>query len=137
MELARLETLTEEAALLCGQIHPGLVELRDEVSRLAMEMRAHLVFEEREVFPNILAQCKSGGAGLPPELLEPMKHILLNEHEAEAGHFRHIRRLVEDLPPFEDPRGLHPKLLAALRLLAEDLQHHIFLENQILFVRAF
>ena len=137
LELARLESLAEEAAFLHGHTHPGLLEIRDEVARLGHEMRAHLRFEERETFPGILSRARGDQDGLPPELLEPMKKILLEEHEAEAGLVRHIRTLLERLAPFDDARGLKDKLQNAFRVLAEDLQQHLFLENQILYQRAF
>lgn len=137
LELARLEALAEEAALLHGQAQPALIVLRDEVVRLGSEMRAHLVFEERTAFPAILAQARDEGAALPAELLAPMKQIIVAEHEAEAGHIRTLRNLLEPLPAFEDLRGLGAKLHTAYRILAEDLQQHLFLENQILIPRAF
>jgi len=137
MELARLETLTEEAALLYGHGRPELITIRDEVARLGVEMRAHLVFEERTAFPAILSRAGNGGADLPAELLAPMKQILLDEHEAEAGLVRQIRVLLDNLATFEDPHGLAAKLHAGHRMLAEDLQQHLYLENQILYQRAF
>ena len=132
MELARLESLTEQAALLHGQSNPALIHIRDGIHRLGAEMRAHLAFEERTAFPAIL-----GNADLPAELLMPMKQIMEDEHEAEAGKVRTIRALLDLLPAFEDPRGLAPRLQASFRILAEDLQQHLFLENQILIPRAF
>ena len=136
LELARLESLAEEAAFLHGHLQPGLVEIRDEVARLGHEMRAHMRFEERETFPGILSRTRGDLPGLPPELLEPMKEILMDEHEAEAGLVRHIRTLLELLTPFDDARGLKGNLQNAFRILSEDLQQHLFLENQILYQRA-
>jgi iron-sulfur cluster repair protein YtfE (RIC family) len=45
-EMARLETLAEEAGLLLGEGNPGLLELRDEIARFCKEFRAHMAMEK-------------------------------------------------------------------------------------------
>jgi regulator of cell morphogenesis and NO signaling len=134
VEMARLESIAEGAVLLDGQHSPLLLEIRAEVNRLGTEMRAHLSYEERETFPAILA---SQAAGRPLALLEPMKQTLLDEHEAEAALVRRLRTLAEGLSLLQDPRGANAKLQSSLKNLAENLQQHLFLENQILFPRVF
>ena len=137
LELARLESLAEEAALLHGEGHPQLLVLRDEAAKMGHRMRAHLKFEERETFPTILAMAAGKIESPPPGQLDSMKKLLMDEHDIEAALLRTIRTLADALPPFEDPHGLRAKLASALRTLGEDLQQHLFLENQILFQRAF
>ena len=132
LELARMESHSEEVALLHGQDHPVLLEIREEITRLATELRAHLIFEERETFPAIL----NPTPGSSVSLLEPMKKVLMEEHEAEAAQVRHIRALTERFEPCSASRAAHGKLQAALKALSEDLQQHLFLENQILFPRT-
>jgi regulator of cell morphogenesis and NO signaling len=134
VEMARLESIAEGAVLLDGLNNPLLLEIRSEVTRLGTEMRAHLVYEERETFPAIL-DAQAGGR--PMALQEPMKQTLLDEHEAEAALVRRLRILAEGLPLSEDPRGAYARLQSSLKTLAENLQQHLFLENQILFPRAF
>jgi regulator of cell morphogenesis and NO signaling len=134
VEMARLESHAEEAALLDGRNHPVLLELRTEIARLGTEMRAHLLLEERETFPALLGMTQNGQS--PVTLLEPMKQRLMDEHEAEAALVRRIRTLTEGFVPTEASRPAHLKLQAAIKGLSENLQQHLFLENQILFRRT-
>lgn len=136
IEMARLESYAEEAALLDGQNDPALLEIRTEVTRLGTEMRAHLMFEERETFPAILRLAETAALQEPATLLGPMKHLLMDEHEAEAALVRRIRALAEAYTPSQPAQATHLKLQAAIKALSENLQQHLFLENQILFQRV-
>lgn len=136
VEIARLETHAEEAVLRAGKDNPTFVAVRDQVTRLGAEMRAHLTLEEREVFPAILDLAAGRPTTATPEFLEPLKQMLMDEHDAEAGMFRQIRTLIHESTPPEGALPVHEKLYASLSVLAESLQRHIFLENQILFRRT-
>ena len=136
VDMARLESYAEEAALLDGKQDPALLEIRTEIARLCTEMRAHLVFEERETFPAIMKTCREGASLDPHDLLSSMKKLLVDEHEAEAALVRRIRTLTETYVPCAETRGVHLKLQATLKTLSENLQQHLFLENQVLFLRT-
>jgi iron-sulfur cluster repair protein YtfE (RIC family) len=53
VEMARMETLAEEAVLLEGTAHPGVLAVREEVGRFCREFRAHMAMEERSVFRRV------------------------------------------------------------------------------------
>lgn len=132
VELANLETLAEQAALLEGETSPVLLEIRAEVECFVTELRAHFRAEERDVFPAILAQ--SHGE-TPWTGLDRMR-LLEDEHVAAAGLLRRLRKLTEG---FRIPGGagdLQTRLYMTLDVLADSLTRHIYLENHILFPRA-
>ena len=135
VEIARLETFTEQAMLQEGRHDPILRLLRDQVARLGTEMRAHLTQEEREVFPAILEMAAGRSSHEAGALLATLKKALEDEHDAEAGMFRHIRMLNEEFQAGAQAVGVKADIAESLKALAASLQQHIFLENQILFRR--
>lgn len=135
-EMARMETLAEEAGLLLGSGHPGLLEVRNEVERFCREFRAHMTMEERSLFPCLLEPdqgCVVGGRG---ELMPPLIKLLEDEHQAETGLFRRLRALTEGLQLPPEARDLQARLAQSFRTMEKSLQVHIFLENQVLFRRV-
>ena len=133
MDLANVETLMEVAALEGGQDDPAVKELREHVARFCGGMRAHLSMEERNLFPLILAWAEGG---LPPARLEALasiKKLLVEDHEHEAGLLRTIRTFLSVPVARTGTMGV---MAEALKGLAERLQYHFYLENQILFPRA-
>jgi regulator of cell morphogenesis and NO signaling len=133
LEMARMETLSEQAALLAGGENPELLEIRNEIARFCLEFRAHMTMEERSLFPYILDLDRGRTPGSPGTLMHPLKKLLEDEHLAETGMFRRLRGLASDAPC---PGGLQARLQRALRAMERSLQGHIYLENQVLFRRV-
>lgn len=136
VEMGRLETLAEEAVLLEGGTKAEILEMRDETARFCREFRAHMTMEERTLFPYILDTALGREPGSPVALMQPLRKLLDDEHEAETTLFRRLRRLAgESLPP--GGSSLQTRLLQSFRTLEKDLHGHIYLETRILFRRAF
>ncbi|MGA2083341.1 MAG: hemerythrin domain-containing protein [Holophaga sp.] len=135
-EMARLETLAEEAGLLLGDGHPGLLEMRDEIGRFCKEFRAHMTMEERSIFPCLLDPAQGWVVGGHGELLPPLIKLLEDEHLAETGLFRRLRALAEGLRLPPEAQDLQGRLLQSAKAMEKSLQGHIFLENQVLYRRV-
>jgi regulator of cell morphogenesis and NO signaling len=134
-EMARLETLAEQAVLLEGADQPALVRLRDQVARFCLEVRAHLAMEERRLFPWMLDLDR----GCVPEpggaLLPALKKLLEEEHEAETRLFWRLRCLTADAAQAAGTGTLLARVHHTLWTLEQSMHDHMFLENQILFRR--
>lgn len=135
VEMARLETQVEEAALMEGRRHPVLLELRDEVARFCADLRAHLHAEERMLFPALLDLAHGKPPKVDADLLEPLK-LLEDEHGAVEGLFKRMRALTDGFIPPADARASQRKLFETLQALSDSLYRHIYLENQVLFARV-
>lgn len=130
-DMARLETVTELAALEAGPGHPVLPEMRDLVGHFCAAMRTHLATEERSLFP-ILAAHPEGIPEDRREAFASLRTLVEEDHEAEAGRLRAIRSLVETL----DAEGDQGRIREAMRILGEHMQKHLYFESQILFPRT-
>jgi len=133
LEMARMENLSEEAVLLEGADHPGLVEIRDEIGRFCLAFRAHMIMEERSLFPYLLEPAAGGRGGQMPLLVK----LLEEGHQAETGLFVRLRGLAAEALPPVGARNLRQRLQQCFRSLEKSLQAHIFLETQVLFRRVF
>lgn len=133
VEMARLEALAEEAALLAGSAAPALVAIRTEVERFGAELRGHLRQEERSVFPALLQM--EEGSPVPAILRDPLR-LLEDEHAAAAGLLKRIHELSQGFTVPEAAHEAHRRLFVTFQNLAESLRRHIYLENQVLFKRV-
>lgn len=133
VELARLEALADEAALLAGGVEPVLVAIRVEVERFGAELRAHLRQEERLVFPALLQM--EEGSPVPAPLRDPLR-LLEDEHAAAAGLLKRIHDLSQGFTAPPAAHEAHRRLFDTFQQLAESLRRHIYLENQVLFKRV-
>jgi len=134
-ELARMETLAEQAVLLEGAGQPALIRLRDQVARFCLEMRAHMAMEERRLFPGMLD--RDQGRGLDPDgtLVAALKKLLEEEHDAETRLFWRLRCLTADAAGAAGDGSILARLHHSFWTLEQSLHDHMFLENQILFRR--
>ena len=136
LEMARLETLSEEAVLLEGGDNLELLEVRNGIARFCREFRAHMTMEERNLFPYILDLELGRNPDSPGTLMHPLKKLLEDEHQAETGMFRRLRALAAETALPDRPWPLQGRLQHAFRTMERSLQGHIFLENQVLFRRV-
>jgi regulator of cell morphogenesis and NO signaling len=135
VEMARLETQAEEAALLEGGAFPELLVIRDEVERFCAELRAHFRQEERTVFPALLELGEDRSGPVPAAIRNPLG-MLQDEHVSAAGLLQRIHRLTEGFAPPQGARAVQRKLFQSFQVLAASLDRHIHLENQVLFRRV-
>ena len=133
VELARMETQAEEAALLEGRACPRLFQVRDEVERFCAELRAHFRHEERIVFPALLEL--ADGVPVPAAVRDPLG-LLQDEHEAASGLLQRIHQLTEGFQAPSGAQAAQRDLFETFQRLADSLRRHIYLENQVLFKRV-
>lgn len=130
--LARLEQLGVEAAQEDGDRFPVLREVRDEIFRAAMELRAHFQKEEREVFPPLLAEA----CGELPVSGLVRAELLEEEHRAAEALLQNLRQLTGQ---FVTPAGAgeaYAKFMDELRDFAGELTRHLYLETHLVFRRV-
>ena len=135
-DMARLETLVELVAMEEGYRRQDLLAIRDKVAQFANAMRAHLAMEERSLFPFILGLQDGRIPASRQESLEVLRAHLEKDHEAEAGLLRGSRVLTSTMAEEEEPSSSRSQIHAAMKVLSERLQMHLYLENQVLFPRT-
>ena len=132
-ELPRLHAMSERVAQVHGGHTPSLVEVFDVFCALEKEMLAHMMKEEKVLFPTIVAV--SRGEAAPVPLVEPIC-CMMHEHESSGNALARLRALTHGFQPPADACNTYRALFAGLRELEEDLHRHIHLENAVLFPAA-
>jgi regulator of cell morphogenesis and NO signaling len=136
-ELPRLEFLTGKVATRHGDARPALVEVRRVFAELKAEMDAHMMKEERILFPlcrrldvaNELPPSHCGSVGNPIEMM-------IREHEHAGDAVARIRALTDNYTCPPDACNTYRALFDALEHLERDLHEHVHKENNILFPKA-
>lgn len=132
--LTELNAFVTKVYRVHGDSHPHLREVFQTFSKLKSEMDQHLIDEERDVFPHIVAFDETSSKA---ELEKAKEEInkLETEHEAVGDLLKTIRELTSDyqLPP----GACNTYTLTYLKLEEfETMTHeHVHLENNILFKR--
>lgn len=125
--LPALEEVLETIERVHGATQPQLKKILTVFKDLKRELDAHLVKEERDVFPALLREKPAVASAKIPEL------------EAEHDHVgQALRRLRNLSGGYSVPKGMCSSYRAAmsgLRDLEEDTHIHIHLENNDLFTR--
>lgn len=130
-----------EAAAAEGEALPALRAIAKHLDVLFAELLPHLVFEERHVFPYVVALERTGREGgvLPVALFESIAQPIadmIREHES-ADHALHaIRDLASDYVPPDGASEATRALYAALAANEKELVRHMHLEGNVLFPRA-
>lgn len=134
--LPSLIELTRSVAALHGDRHPEFHEIAVLVGSLAHDLQAHMLKEERILFPYI-AELAAGHSGEGPfgSVENPIR-MMEREHEAADRALARIRVLVRDYAPPPDASTIHRVCLDALREFERDLRRHVHLENNILFPKT-
>jgi regulator of cell morphogenesis and NO signaling len=135
-ELPRLGAMWTRIAAVHGEHHPWAVEVRDVFRSLAEEMDAHMVKEERVLFPAVRAmdagQACDNCFGTVVNPIRVMEH----EHDNAGAALERMRGLSSNYTP---PRGACNTFRAALDGLAQleaDMHQHVHKENNVLFPKA-
>jgi regulator of cell morphogenesis and NO signaling len=105
------------------------VGLTDLLESLANDLEAHMLKEERILFPLLRTNQRGGGVDMPIRMME-------REHEGHDAALADIRRVTHDLVVSPDAGPAWIQLYADLAELESALREHIYLENNILFSRA-
>ena len=136
-ELPRLEAMSAKVAKVHGDSDARLGELAEVVNSLSAELRAHMMKEERILFP-IIRQLAHADT-LPPMpfgvLANPIR-ALEAEHDTAGVALESMRRLTDGYAPPESACNTYRALLDGLLRFEEDTHRHIHKENNVLFPRA-
>ncbi len=136
-ELPRLVLLSNKVASAHGERDPRLLRVRDVVASFASDMSAHMLKEERILFPMIRALDSGTGQSLSHcgSVADPIRQMEA-EHEGSGEDLASMRELTDG---FVAPAGACNTYLAMLDALAgleRDTHEHVHKENSILFPRA-
>ncbi|MFZ1730026.1 MAG: iron-sulfur cluster repair di-iron protein [Bacteroidota bacterium] len=139
-----LPTISAHAAKVTnahGENHPEVREIAGIWQQVAMELEAHMIKEERILFPFIkqLAAADKGegpvfsnGFGTVRNPIDMMEH----EHDSVGLAFDHMRKLANGFTPPADACMTFQLFYRELDEFERDLHMHIHLENNVLHPRA-
>ncbi len=140
-EAPRLETLLQKVVSRHGKAHPELSAIQETFAALAADLMAHMLKEERVLFPllqQMEAAAHTGGpapVGCFPTVEFPIARMLA-EHDDAGALTARIRELSGDYQPPDGACPSYRGLYHALEEFERDLHRHVHLENNILFPRA-
>ena len=140
-ENARIAALLEKVCGVHGGNHGELLEIKTIFTILRKELEAHMLKEERMLFPYISLMESSLNFRVPvPAAPFGMTRnpvaVMMREHDAAAELLVEIQRSSNDFTVPDDGCSSYRELYGALNGLRLDLHHHIHLENNILFPKA-
>lgn len=139
--LPDIRAYAEKVMKVHGKQHPELVRVHELVEEIYAELSAHLVKEEKVLFPyvkelvvakdrsQLLQEAHLGSVQNPINMMEM-------EHEVVGENLEEIRRLSDNYTLPEDACASYSLLYRMLDEFEEDLHLHIHLENNILFPKA-
>lgn len=136
-ETPRLQALTAKVVGVHGQNHPELQQVQTAFSELADELAAHMLKEERILFPYLKQM--AGGTGCGPSCFGSVQkpiRVMMLEHDNAGEKLREIRQATSNYTLPHDACLSYSTLFAAFVEFEQDLHQHIHLENNILFPRA-
>ncbi len=119
--------------------YPWLEELQKGFYQLQQELVPHMREEEDVIFPYIKQVARawknkdSYASLLVRTLRKPVVSIMDQEHKMLSGIIFKWRELTNNYQPPERACVSHRVVLSRLRELDNDLVHHMYLENEILF----
>ena len=138
-ELPRLAAMLSKVVSRHGNNLPEtLLPLQQTFATLQVELLAHMVKEDRMLFPVIVAL--ENGDPLPSGdvaswIAQPID-VMEAEHESAGAALARIRDLTHGFAPPEWACPTFRGLYHGLAQLETDMHLHVFLENHVLFPRA-
>lgn len=134
-ELPALSAFTTKIANVHGSRHPELVEVYKAFHEFKAELEEHMVKEESNDFPAILAWAESG-----EEADRAKAEAILGALEAEHDHagrlLEQMRELTDGYTLPADACRTYTLTFQKLEELENDMFNHVHLENNILFNRV-
>lgn len=124
-----------------GSLHPELVRIQHLVEEVYAELTAHLVKEEKILFPYIkeLVAAKAGAQSFFSSQFTSIRTpigVMEVEHEIVGKNLAEIRELSDNYRLPADACASYSLLYRMLDDFEEDLQLHVHIENNILFPQA-
>ena len=140
-ESPRIGSLLQKVVKRHGEAHPELGAIQDTFVALSQELFAHMMKEERILFPFLEAMEAAASAGQPAPLgcfasVELPIARMLADHDDASALLVKMRDLSGN---YRAPDGSCPSYRGLYQALGEferDLYQHVHLENNILFPRA-
>jgi regulator of cell morphogenesis and NO signaling len=121
--------------------NPALGRLPEILRALTTELDAHMLGEERELFPAILRYLDALEAGERPNG-SPLAafggplHLMEQEHENSASTLRVMRGFCLDYRVPARSCATYRELIERFQVLEDRLLRHIYIENNVLYPRA-
>jgi regulator of cell morphogenesis and NO signaling len=139
--LPDIKAYAEKVVKVHGNRHPELLRVYQLVEEVNAELMAHMVKEERILFPHIkgLVTAKTNSQSLPFSPFGTVQNpinMMEMEHEAVGDNLGEIRQLTHNYSLPEDACASYSLLYRMLDEFETDLHLHIHLENNILFPKA-
>jgi regulator of cell morphogenesis and NO signaling len=136
-ELPRLSDLMKKVLAAHGERHSELSYLTDTFADMRQELEAHMIKEERVLFP-LIKQLEAARAPFPMHCgtVENPIRVMEHEHETVGSALSRIRELTSNYHAPADGCASFRALYEGLARLESDLHLHIHKENNILFPRA-
>jgi regulator of cell morphogenesis and NO signaling len=140
-EIRRLIPLSDKVVGVHGKNHPELDKIQSSFHALAEDLTAHLMKEERMLFPYIeqLELVADSGARPTASPFGTVKNpirMMMMEHDSAEELLRTMREVSKNYNLPADACMSFQMLYCALEEFEADLRQHIHLENNILFPRA-
>lgn len=139
--LPDIKAYAEKVMKVHGKYHPELIRINQLVQEVNAELTAHLVKEEKVLFPYIkeLVAAKNNTQLLHAAHFETVQNpinMMEMEHELVGKNLDEIRELSNNYLLPEDACASYSLLYKMLDEFEEDLHLHVHLENNILFPRS-
>lgn len=134
-ELPQLSPYVTKVLRVHGADQPHLAKIHRLFHELKTELEQHLIKEETEDFPLILA-LEDNPTDENYAKLNAVVNELENEHSHAGNILKELREVTNDFTPPLGACGTYRLVYQRLEALEADLFDHIHLENNILFRRA-
>ena len=136
-----IEAHLEKVEAAHGARHPELAAIRAHFTTLARELTLHMTKEEQVLFPYIcgLWRVSLEGARPPADIFgtvqNPIRMMEIEHQDARTG-LSIIRDLSDRYTAPPDACATYRLVLGELSRFDEDLQRHVYLEDNVLFPQA-
>ncbi|MBO1580267.1 iron-sulfur cluster repair di-iron protein [Bacillus sp. XF8] len=134
-ELPLLSPYVTKVLRVHGAGQPHLAQIHKLFHELKTELEQHLIKEETEDFPLILA-FEQNPTDENYMKLRKVVDELENEHDHAGDIIKELRKVTNDFTPPVGACGTYRLVYQRLEALESDLFEHIHLENNVLFPRA-
>jgi len=134
-ELPLLSPYVTKVLRVHGAGQPHLAQIHKLFHELKTELEQHLIKEETEDFPLILA-FEQNPTDENYMKLRKVVDELENEHNHAGDIIKELRKVTNDFTPPVGACGTYRLVYQRLEALESDLFEHIHLENNVLFPRA-
>jgi regulator of cell morphogenesis and NO signaling len=140
-EIPRIQQLLRKVIAVHGKGHSELLEIQQTFLSMADELTAHMMKEERILFPYVVeleAAVKGGTAPRKPmfgTVSNPV-HMMELEHDSAGAALKALREASHGYSAPEDACFSYKTLYSALQEFEADMHQHVHLENNVLFPGA-